>query len=187
MVKAAPLIFKMVISLSKHPLATYGLKDFDKYNCLTLSYSFYAVLIYLLKGYVIGMVSLSNFKDKLTVIQWFYPESSLFYLSLLIGLPGLFLMSVIFQRKPDARNWVKYLWQHIFKLCLVLVLIDVAIYWALYLFLQVGQLSWLVGQNVLAIAALLYCRFSRRAIINRQEFPEEIVEDKAPKKRRSPL
>lgn len=160
-----------------HPFAKYSIKDFDKYNCLKLSFSFYFILLYLLKGYAIGMVSLSNFKDKLSVIQWFFPDSNLFYLSLLFGVPGLFLMYVIFQRKPDTATWVKRLWRRIYWLALALIIIDSLIYWGLYLLWHLGEFTFLVSQSILALLVTTYFSKSHRAKINRQEFPEPIPDE----------
>lgn len=170
--------------INKDLMSRYSFKDFDKYNCLTLSFSYYAILLFLLKGYAIGIVSLSNFKDKLTVIQWFYPESELFYLSLLTGVPGLFLMYIIFQRKPGASQFIKSIWNHIGYVCTALVLIDFMIYWSLFYFKQIGQFNWLLGQTCFGILATVYCLKSVRAMINRHEFPEAIPEPKKRTKRR---
>ncbi len=157
-----------------HPLAKYSLKDFDKYNCLKLSLSFYLILLFLLRGFAIGIASLTNLKDKLSLIQWFYPESLQFYFSLLAGIPGLLVLYVIFQRKPEAANWVKILWANILYLCTALLALDILIYWSQYYIFQQGKLFFLVWQTIIAVLLLLYCRHSHRAKINRQEFPEVI-------------
>lgn len=161
----------------KDSFAHYSIKDFDKYNCLKLSFSFYFILLYLLKGYAIGLVSLSNFKDKVSVIQWFYPDSSMFYLSLLIGAPGLFLMFVIFQRKPEAANWIKQLWSRIYWVIITLVIVDTLIYWGLFILMQLGEFQFLMIQTLFAFLFTLYFMRSHRAKINRQEFPEKIPDE----------
>lgn len=165
-----------------HPLAKYSLRHFDKYNCLKLSFIYYFILIFLLRGFAIAILSLVNLRDKLALIQWFYPESSMFYFSLLSGAPSLLLFYVIIQRRPDATNWVKTLWHNILPVMSVFVFIDLAIYWGQFFLFSQGKLSWLFAQTFIALSLLLFCNFNSKAKINRKEFPEKIPE--TPRKKR---
>ena len=171
--------------MNMHPLANYTLKDFDKYNCVKLSFSYYLILLYLLRGYAIGMASLANLKDKLSLIQWFYPDSTMFYLSLLFSIPNLVLLYVVIARKPDAHKWLKVLWRKVLPLSILLITIDLLIYWGQYLFVTPGSLSRLLIQTAVAVSILLYCTVNARAKMNRLEFPEHI-EDKPKDKGKSP-
>lgn len=161
-----------------HPLAQYSINDFDKHNCLKLFWGFYLLLAFLLRGYVIGVLSLSNLRDKLSLIQWFYPESSLFYLSLLSGIPALMLLLLMFSRKPEASDWIKNLWPKFLLLCSFVFIIDLSFYWGLFLFEEQGQLKWLIGQSILGLLIIALCKFSTRATINLSEFPETITVQK---------
>ncbi|TRX57007.1 DUF2919 family protein [Thalassomonas sp. M1454] len=165
-----------------HPLASYSLKHFDKYNCLKLSFIYYFILIFLLRGFVIAILSLVNLRDKLALIQWFYPESSQFYFALLSSTPSLLLFYVIIQRKPEAAPWVKSLWQNILPIMSVFVLLDLAIYWGQFALYSQGKFNWLCAQTFIAVCLLLFCKLSAKARINRSEFPETIP--KAPRKKR---
>lgn len=157
-----------------HPLAQYSIKDFDKNNCLKLFIGFYLLLAFLLRGYVVGVLSLSNLRDKLSLIQWFYPESSLFYLSLVSGIPGLLLLLLMFSRKPTASAWVKSLWPKFLLLSSMVIIIDLSFYWGLYLVNDLGKSSWLIAQTLIAISLVLMCKLNARAKINLSEFPEVI-------------
>ncbi|WP_371378737.1 DUF2919 family protein [Thalassotalea aquiviva] len=159
-----------------HPLAHYSLKDFDKYNCLKLSVSYYFLLAYLLKGYVVGLVSFSNFNDKLSVIRWFYPDSEAFYLSLVIGLPGWFFAYLLLQRRPEGSSIAKRFWPKVMLIATVLVSLNVAFSWGLYWWLELGDKSSLLGQSMIGVVLLWYCKQHKRAKINRTEFPE-MIED----------
>ncbi|OUS32174.1 hypothetical protein A9Q98_01845 [Thalassotalea sp. 42_200_T64] len=165
-----------------HPLAQYSFEDFDKHNCLKLSFSFYFMLIFLLRGYAMGILSLSNMRDKLSLIQWFYPESTAFYLSLVTGIPGLLLFVLLLARRPAASEWLKSLWPKFLLLGTIAVFIDLSFYWAQFFILQQGKLSWLIAQSVIGGTLLLLMKTSHRATINLAEFPEEIEEK--PKNRR---
>lgn len=167
-----------------HPLANYTIKDFDKYNCVKLSFSYYLILLYLLRGYAIGMASLANLKDKLSLIQWFYPDSSMFYLSLLFSVPNLILLYVVIARKPDSPQWLKVLWQKVLPFSVLLVSIDLLIYWGQYLLVTQGSLHRLLIQTAVAVSILLYCTLSARAKLNRLEFPEHIEENPKGKDKR---
>ena len=163
-----------------HPLANYSINDFDKHNCLKLSYLFYFILTFLLRGYVVGILSLSNLRDKLSLIQWVYSDSSLFYLSLATGLPGLVLLLLLFSRRPNASKPVKTIWRHFLLLCTIVVVIDLTFYWGQYLLFAQGKLNWLVTQTVVGIGLVFFAKRSKRFHINLHEFPEEI--DDTPKK-----
>lgn len=163
-----------------HPLANYSIKDFDKHNCLKLSFLFYFILAFLLKGYVVGILSLSNLRDKLSLIQWVYSDSSLFYLSLATGIPGILLLLVMFARKPNASIWLQTLWHKFLMLSSIAVCIDLSFYWGQHLLFGQGKLNWLIAQTIVGITLLLLAKKSKRVKINLAEFPQEI--DDTPRK-----
>ncbi|WOH38522.1 DUF2919 family protein [Thalassotalea fonticola] len=163
-----------------HPLANYSIKDFDKHNCLKLSFIFYFILAFLLRGYVVGILSLSNLRDKLSLIQWVYSDSSLFYLSLATGIPGILLLIVIFARKPNASKWLQTLWNKFLMYSCIAVSLDLGFYWGQHLLFGQGKLNWLITQTVVGIGLLLLAKSSKRVQINLSEFPEEI--DDTPRK-----
>lgn len=163
-----------------HPLANYSINDFDKHNCLKLSFIFYFILAFLLRGYAIGIMSLSNLRDKLSLIQWVYSDSSLFYLSLATGVPGLLLLIVIFARKPNASNWVQTLWTKFLLLSSIAVFVDLGFYWGQKLLFGQGKLNWLIVQTIIGIGLLLAAKNSKRVQINLSDFPVEI--DDTPRK-----
>lgn len=165
-----------------HPLAKYSINDFDKHNCLKLSFIFYFILAFLLRGYVVGILSLSNLRDKLSLIQWVYSDSSLFYLSLATGIPGLLLLIVVFSRKPNASNWVEKLWCKFLVLSSIAVCIDLSFYWGQRVLFGMGKLDWLIAQTVVGIGLLILAKKSKRVKINLAEFPQEI--DDTPRRTR---
>ena len=90
----------------------YSLEDFDKFDCLKLSKRFYLVLLFVLRGYLVWLMSVTNMKDRVATMQWIYPETNLFFLSLVSGILGLFVVVIISLRRPNSANWVKVIWPY---------------------------------------------------------------------------
>ena len=58
---------------------TYSIEDFDKFDCVKLSKVFYLVLLFVLRGYLVWLISVTNMKDRVVTMQWIYPETRLFF------------------------------------------------------------------------------------------------------------
>ena len=161
---------------SKHEYAKYSLKDFNKYDCLTLSIGIYALLAFVCRGYIIWIMSISNMQNRTDTIAFVFPDPKLFYLSLLSGALGLFVILVISLRRPDTYNWVTYCWQHIRKFLLCSLLFDLLVSIGGYLFYSLLSLEWLIIQTILTVAFTLFMFTSNRVRLNIQEFPEALIE-----------
>ena len=92
--------------------ANYGPRDFDKFDCLKLSLVLYVMLAFVLRGYLVWLMSVTNMRDRVSILQLAYPQTSLFYLSLLAGAIGLFVVLLICLRKPNGPAWVKKCWPY---------------------------------------------------------------------------
>lgn len=68
-----------------HLYRRYSVEDFDKFDCLKLSKLFYLVLLFVLRGYLVWLMSVTNMRDRVGLMQWLYPEMNLFLLSLFSG------------------------------------------------------------------------------------------------------
>lgn len=154
----------------------YSVNDFDRYDCVRLSRSWFFALAYLLRGYVVWIMSVTNLNDGIGVIQWVYPEPNLFYLNLVSGCVGIFLVFLICLRKPDAGNWVKSIWPYALNILLLALLVDSAIIIGGFVFWQLTTVSALVFQLILAVLAAALCILNKRLKINLQEFPEPLPE-----------
>ena len=154
----------------------YSVEDFDKYDCLKLSKTIYLPLLFVLRGYLIWLMSVTNMKDRIGIISWLYPQTSLFYLSLLSGTVGLFVVLVLSLRRPGAKNWVKSSWRYCRGLLIGALLFDFIISIVGFFYWQLLSMQWLLLQGSI-IAVLIYCCFSsERMAINLQEFPEKLPE-----------
>jgi len=153
---------------------SYSIEDFDKFDCLKLSKRFYLVLAFVLRGYVIWLVSVTNMKDRVVTIQWIYPEMSLFVLSLLSGSLGLFVILLISLRSPNSAVWVRKVWPHCRSLLVVALSFDFIINLIAYLCWQMTSLSWIICQGVIACSLIVMCYASKRIQINLLEFPKSL-------------
>lgn len=154
----------------------YSVQDFDSYDCLKLSKRFYLALLFILRGYIVWLLSVTNMRDRVSIIQWVYPETSLFYLSLLSGAVGLFILLIISLRRPDAYLWVRLSWQYS-RVCIVLALFfDFFIHIIGYFYWQLSSMPWLISQGFITTLLIVMCYSSERLSLNLKEFPQKMPE-----------
>ncbi|TLU67491.1 DUF2919 domain-containing protein [Thalassotalea litorea] len=168
-----------------HPYAKYSLKDFDRNQCLKLSWWFYLVMIYLNRAYLVGLLSVVNMRDKLQFIQMIYPQPETFYVALVVSIPSLLFVYVVFFRKPDASRLVHYLWPNMIWLAFVILVIE-ALLFSVYSIIWQGNISaevylqWFIALIVIACGMWL-----PRVRLNLAEFPEQ-VEEKSGRSKKPP-
>ncbi|WP_371186015.1 DUF2919 family protein [Thalassotalea maritima] len=167
----------------QHPLARYSVKDFDNFDCLKLSWFYYAILLYLIKGYAVALLSFSNMRDKLALIKYVYPDPQALYMALVTGIPGLILFILLMARRPSAGEWLKKLWPRYYGVLVVAVCGDFFVQAALCFWWQMITLNVLVAQFIVASILLVACRFDHRARYNLTEFPVAIDTEKSSVKR----
>ncbi len=155
----------------------YSVGDFDSYDCLKLSKRFYLVLLFVLRGYIVWLLSVTNMRDRVSIISWIYPETSLFYLSLVSGAIGLFVVLIISLRRPGAANWVQVSWIKCRTILITALLFDLLTHAIGYFIWQLLSLEWLVMQAMISITLMFLCYNSERFKINLEEFPQKIPEE----------
>jgi hypothetical protein len=160
----------------KHEYAHYSLKDFNKYDCLKLSIGIYALLVFVCRGYIIWIMSISNMQNRTDTIALAFPDPKLFYLSLLSGAVGLFVILIISLRRPDTYNWVKFCWKHIRKFLLISLFFDLAVSMSGYFYFKLLSYDWLVIQTALTLLFTVFLYLNNRVRLNIQEFPEVLPE-----------
>ncbi len=154
----------------------YTMQDFDSYDCLKLSKRFYLALLFILRGYIVWLLSVTNMRDKVSIIQWIYPEKSLFYLSLFSGTVGLFLLLVISLRRPDAYLWVQLSWQYSRVIIVLALLFDLLTHTIGYFYWQLSSIPWLIAQALITVILIVMCYNSERLKLNLHEFPQKLPE-----------
>ncbi|NQY65046.1 MAG: DUF2919 domain-containing protein [Alteromonadaceae bacterium] len=157
--------------MTRHSYAEYSIEDFDKFDCLKLSKGFYLLLLFVLRGYIVWIMSLTNRKDSTAIMEFFFPDPSLFYLSLSSGVLGLFVVLIMSLRRPDAANWVKVCWRYC-RAILMLTLVSIVgcFYWDLL------SMNWILSQTLIVSLFVIFCYKSHRFNINLKEFPDKLPE-----------
>lgn len=162
--------------MTKHQYAGYSVQDFDNFDCLKISKWLYISLIFILRGYVVWLMSVTNMKDRTGIIQWIYPETSLFYLSLGSGACGVFLVLVLSLRRPNASSWVKQCWQHGKVIFTLALLFDFMICLVGFFYWHLLSLTWLITQAIIIGGLIIMLNISKKFAINIAEFPEKLPE-----------
>ncbi len=155
----------------------YSVADFDQYNCLKVSKSFYFALLFILRGYLVWLMSVTNMRDRVSIIEWVYPETSLFFISLLSGCLGLFVVVLLSLRRPNAAAWVQASWPYCRAFIIIALLFDLAVNMLGYFYWHLLSITWLVSQSVIACLLITLCCKSKRLTINLREFPELIIKE----------
>lgn len=161
---------------SKH-YAQFLPKDFDNFDCLKLAPGIYLILLLILRAYIVWIMSVTNMRDHVGIIQWIYPQTALFYLNLLSGALGLFVVLVLSLRRPEAAPWVRNIWPKCHLLLMAALIFDIMITTVGYFVWQLQSLSWIFTQGGIMLSAFVYIMRSKRFAINLKEFPEKLPED----------
>ena len=165
--------------------ANYLPKHFDNFDCLKLAPGIYVILLFVLRAYIIWIMSVTNMRDNVGFVQWVYPQTALFYLNLASGVIGLFIVLILSLRRPKAQTWVRTCWQKC-KILLILALIfDLTIGVLGYFLWQLQSLVWILMHCLVVLSAVAYILSSKRFTINIAEFPEALPENNTRKHRKT--
>ncbi|MGB1199047.1 MAG: DUF2919 family protein [Thalassotalea sp.] len=159
-----------------HRFSQLSPNDFDQFDCVKMSKWFYLLLLILLRGYIVWLMSVTNFKDRVGVIEWAYPEPILFYTSLLSGVIGLFVLLIMSLRRPNAANWIKSCWRKIRVLLAFALCFDWLINVGAYYYGIIYQPQIILFHGLLVLLALILLFTNQRIKINIDEFPEKLPE-----------
>lgn len=151
-------------------------KHFDNFDCLKLAPGIYLILLFVLRAYIVWVMSVTNMRDHVGIIQWIFPQTSLFYLNLASGALGLFIVLVLSLRRPNAASWVRSSWNKCDVLLIIALIFDLLITLLGYFVWQLQSISWLLVHGTLVVGAITYILLSKRFAINLAEFPEELPE-----------
>ena len=150
--------------------------DFDRYDCVKISKVFYLTLIYLLRAYIAWVMSVSNMQDRVGVIEFLYPDPHLFYLNLLSGMLGIFLLLLLSMRRPGASEWVQWFWPKSREVILVALGFDLLVRLSGYVVLALFSVEYLALQSIIMLIIMVSCYRSKRLALNLAEFPVAVPE-----------
>lgn len=102
-------------------------QDFDVEGRARIPVGFYLVLVYLLRGYVTWIFSLTFAQDRGLILSLVYPRHDLFIVSLLVGIPAVFAFVLFGLKKHAEKGWFKTLWPKTRLLLLFSILLDLVV------------------------------------------------------------
>lgn len=152
--------------------------DYDKHGCLKLPLLMYLALAYLLKGYVIWIVSLSYRQEPAALLNVFYPSRSDFYGALFVGVPALVCAVLFSLRRVNMPKVVEQGWLNI--RALMVISAGVQLSYSVWM----GNVSWhnirhissnwggLLDVFIVAIISV-YCLLNQYVIDVSRQFPQE--------------
>jgi len=94
-------------TMSKH----YPISSYDKYISLKMSKTMWAIMLFLLRPYVVSIASITNRKDKMFLINLFYSNGLALALGALAGIPALMVIYAWVKRKPDGPPVAGKIWR----------------------------------------------------------------------------
>lgn len=154
---------------NKYPFSAYD----KKYLCLNLSAGMWLVVAFLLRPYVIMIMSLANRRDRMGLIDMVYADRSGMAMGALAAVPVLLLIYAWVKRKPDASDKVRWLWRHGRGLLVAAAGLNIV---AVFVPMLLGKASGIgyIGafQLVLCAAIILYVLGSERVADTFADFPE---------------
>jgi hypothetical protein len=121
-------------------------------------------------------MSVTNLNDRVGIIQWIYPQTSLFYLSLVSGALGIYIVLVLSLRRPNAKSWIKKSWQHGNAIFISALIFDLLICLVGFFYWHLLSLTWLITQTFIIGGLIIMLNTSKKFAINLSEFPDDLPE-----------
>ena len=90
---------------------SYRFNDFDKYMCLSLGTIAWVVILFLMRPYVVLLVSMTNHSNRMEFIDLVYPDRLWLAIDTVAAIPAVILVVVTFLRRPNAAGSVKAIWK----------------------------------------------------------------------------
>ena len=79
--------------------------------CLSLGTVAWVVILFLMRPYVVLLVSVTNRSNRMEFIELVYPDRLWLAIDTVAALPAVILVAVTFLRRPNAASWVKAVWK----------------------------------------------------------------------------
>ncbi len=92
--------------MSRH----YDISRYDKNLCLKPSISMWLISLFLLRPYLVLVLSVVNRKDRMALIELVYPDRLGMSLGALAGIPAAILVYAWLRRAPGATGFVRKAW-----------------------------------------------------------------------------
>ncbi len=108
----------------------YPLERYDKYLCLRMNETLWLILLFLLRPYLITIMSLVNRTDRTGLINMVYSDKMILWWAFLAGVPAIFVFYAWSRKRPGASSFVRKVWRRGRPLLAVSAIFNVAIVFA---------------------------------------------------------
>jgi len=127
----------------------YSIEQYDKHGFLKAPKWLWLGWLFMAKAWVVFVVAGASRESGSKILNIVYPDHSMLYLGLAMGLPSIFLMWLISLRNPE-RGWVNKLvsWGKSITLVTVVSQFSQSVY---HVYLEQGAFSWANGITMLVL------------------------------------
>ena len=102
-------------------------QDFDFDGKVKVPVGFYLVMLYLLRGYITWVISLTYRDDPILLLSLVYSESHFFYLSMIVGLPAVAVQTLFALKKQNEKAWYQSIWRKTYWLLAIALMVDLSL------------------------------------------------------------
>ncbi len=88
----------------------YSIESYDENLCLRINETLWVILLFLLRPYLVTIISLASRTDRARIINMIYSDRMALWWGLLAGVPAILVIYAWIKRKPDAPSFVRMLW-----------------------------------------------------------------------------
>ena len=156
----------------------YPIESYDKYLCLRMNDTLWLILLFLLRPYLVTIISLVNRADKTGLINMVYSDKLVLWWAFLAGVPAALVIYAWNRRRPEASPFARKVWHRGRELLAVSALGNVAVVFVpLWLGIahHVNTSGWIQLAISLGIVITLYSSPYIRDCFS--DFPEEVDKD----------
>ncbi len=156
----------------------YAIESYDKHLCLRMNDTLWVILLFLLRPYLVTIISLVNRTDRTGLIDMVYSDKLVLWWAFLAGIPAVFVVYAWNRRRPGASMFARKVWRRGRELLAVSALCNIAVvFMPLWLGLahHIDKVGWVQFAISLAIAVTLYSSPYIKDCF--ADFPEEDADD----------
>lgn len=105
-----PLECTDTTGLRSHMSKYHAISRYDKNLCLKPDATIWLIFLFLLRAYVVLILSVVNMSDRMGLINLVYPDRLTMSLGALAGIPAALLAYAWINRRPSAPQYVRNIW-----------------------------------------------------------------------------
>ena len=137
----------------------YSIESYDENLCLKINDTLWLILLYLLRPYVLAILSLLNKNDRIGIINMVYSDRLALWWGLLAGVPAILIVYAWSRRKPGASSFARSLWRRGRMLLAASAIFSVAIIFIplwMGVVHRVNMVGWIQFVISLGVVVVLY-------------------------------